>query len=545
MNGECSSLGITETFATAFEEACMPWDRVATEHEENIFAEHMRNSSSDFSDVLISQGEVNAGINSLNTGKAADIRGFSAEHLQHADVSFEVSCILTAMLRLCAFPSAMNESLVFPLLKSNDLNKANSTNYRGIAVAPVLSKVYEAVFSIRNAAYLKTHSSQYAYKTAESCGTCAHAMLSIANQYRQEGSTVHLLFVDASKAFDKVVHPKLCTQLLERGVPPGEVLLFKQSLVNSRGRVRIDRGPLSRSFGMDAGVRQGSLLGGTMWAIYMDGLLHKLQSLGVGCQPTTAFAYADDICLAAPTAAGLQLLVEELEAFARLHQIKLNPGKSWLVTAGKSIPITVKLSDRIVQTSTQVKYLGFDLHLHSRKRLFRIDDAATIQKFFRAANGILGIPNCSLPMLRLRLLKTFACPIVDYLLQLTDFIPAAAMGRLQIALNKVARRACGLHRSCSTNLACAAAGWFPISIRSGQLRCLQHCLAVVAGDARSDSVARSRINGCRPRTAALAVFHEWCSPEHIERARNIRGLLAMPDKYARAMVYNISKPSCL
>ena len=61
---------------------------------------------------------------------------------------------------------------------------------------------------------------------------------------------------------------------------------------------------LSSPFTVSNGVRQGGVLSPVLFSIYLDELLLKLESTGVGCfwnsHYAGALAYADDIVLLAP-----------------------------------------------------------------------------------------------------------------------------------------------------------------------------------------------------------------------------------------------------
>ena len=68
---------------------------------------------------------------------------------------------------------------------------------------------------------------------------------------------------------------------------------------------------------LTAGVRQGGVLSPFLFAVFIDGIVDKVQSLNVGCYISTMccciFLYADDILLLAPSVSGLQILLNACE----------------------------------------------------------------------------------------------------------------------------------------------------------------------------------------------------------------------------------------
>jgi len=68
-----------------------------------------------------------------------------------------------------------------------------------------------------------------------------------------------------------------------------------------------------RWFNVLNGVKQGGVLSPILFCVYIDGLLHQLSSLYVGCYIGNVFTgvlgYADDIALLAPTATAMGVML--------------------------------------------------------------------------------------------------------------------------------------------------------------------------------------------------------------------------------------------
>ena len=84
----------------------------------------------------------------------------------------------------------------------------------------------------------------------------------------------------------------------------------------------------SSSFGVSNGVRQGVVLSPVLFTVYLDELLHRLSSLGVGChfggQFVGGIAYADDVTLLAPSPSALRTLLKEAQLFAAEFKLTFN-----------------------------------------------------------------------------------------------------------------------------------------------------------------------------------------------------------------------------
>ena len=123
----------------------------------------------------------------------------------------------------------------------------------------------------------------------------------------------------------------------------------------------------SMYFKVPNGVRQGGVLSPKLFAIYIDDLSQDLAMCKSGCyineQCMNHVMYADDICLLAPSAIGLQRLLDVCFDFSIRNDIMFNPIKSVCVVfkskSNKLYCPTVSLDCDILEYTAYTKYLGF------------------------------------------------------------------------------------------------------------------------------------------------------------------------------------------
>ena len=96
--------------------------------------------------VEITPEQVKTAIKSLNTGKAADYYGITAEHFLHGGeaVIQVMTHIINSVYKVGRVTDAMKIGTLTPVYKKKGLS-TDAKNYRGITVLPVVTKILEAV----------------------------------------------------------------------------------------------------------------------------------------------------------------------------------------------------------------------------------------------------------------------------------------------------------------------------------------------------------------------------------------------------------------
>ena len=190
------------------------------------------------------------------------------------------------------FPDIWKRSSICPIHEKCDKQIIN--NYRPVSLLPICGKIFERL--IFNSLYeyveenklLSMHQSGF-----RSNDSCVNLLLSIVhNLYKGFDAYPTLeipsVFLDMSKAFDKVWHQGLIFKLKSVGVSDSLLNLTKSFLSNRFQRVLLN-GQTSKWLPVKAGVPQGSILGPLFFLIYINDLSDELVS--------TVKLFADDTSL--------------------------------------------------------------------------------------------------------------------------------------------------------------------------------------------------------------------------------------------------------
>ena len=184
---------------------------------------------------------------------------------------------------------------------------------------------------------LVTSASQFGFKRSHSTVLCSAVLKEIVKYYTDRNSTVYGVFLDASKAFDKVHYGKLFDLLLERGIPPIVVRMLFDQYTRQSASVHWN-GKRSKTFELHNGVKQGGILSPVLFTVYFDCLLCRLKSAGIGCQMGNCFAgalcYADDVTILCPSLRGLNIMLKTCLSFAEEFSVVFNPMKTAAVSFG-------------------------------------------------------------------------------------------------------------------------------------------------------------------------------------------------------------------
>ena len=188
-------------------------------------------------------------------------------------------------------PCDWRNAVIVPVFKKGTAGQVS--NYRPISLTCVLSKIMERMLSHKIYVHLQInnilHRSQHGFCRSRSTTTnlleCFNDWtLTILSKEQQV-----IVYIDFSKAFDVVSHPKLFARLHSYGVR-GTVLLWLKSFFAGRSHQTKVESTLSDTAVLLSGVVQGSGIGPLMFLTYINELISILEEFGVVVK-----LFADDV----------------------------------------------------------------------------------------------------------------------------------------------------------------------------------------------------------------------------------------------------------
>ena len=272
-----------------------------------------------------------------------------------------VCAIFNSSLSQGHVPKTWKQANVIPVPKIHP-PKLVENDLRPISLTATLSKILESFVGgwILEAVGHQLDTNQYGARKERST---SHALVSVLHYWStalDNGNSVRALFVDYSKAFDRVDHNTLLNKMMAVGVPK-LVLRWLFSFLNDRQqRVKLGNS-FSHWASITGGMPQGTWLGSLIFIIYIDDL-----------KPSCiTHKFMDDVTLTEVIAKGndsadsnMAHYISHLELWSKNNSMMVNFKKTKEMILGsiqKNPPSSLCVSGNVIDTVKCFKLLGVNI----------------------------------------------------------------------------------------------------------------------------------------------------------------------------------------
>ena len=231
----------------------------------------------------------------------------------------------------------------------------------------MVSKVFEKLVNNRIVDHLEKcglfPDFQYGFRSIRSTADLLTVVSDrIARAFNRSEAT-RAVVLDISKAFDRVWHAGLLHKLKSYGISGQIFGLISSFLSNRRLRVVLD-GKSSQEYPVNASVPQGSILGPTLFLLYINDLPDVICNIAIYTDDTTLYSkcsQASDLWQQLELASELESDLRDTADCGRKWLVDFNAGKTQLVSFDRSKntgAIDVKMDGSVLEEKTSFKMLG-------------------------------------------------------------------------------------------------------------------------------------------------------------------------------------------
>lgn len=365
----------------------------------------------------VSPKEILDSIKSLNNTKAVGSDEISVELIKKCKIQLiePLKIIIDQIFETGKYPQNLKFTKIKLIHKKGC--KKETGNYRPIALTSNLSKVIEKVILQRMFSFLEEHNILNCYQNGfvhkrSTSRAIYQGITSILEGLNDKKHTIGL-FVDLSKAFDRVHHDILCQKIIKLGLRDKFHSIIKSYLENryqcitySQNEPKLTKPSVhtphkiydvierySDWTKVEKGVPQGSILGPILFVLYINDLPKMLNALSV--------LFADDTSIILKSKETLEIkhslitVLDQLMHWFKSNNFVPNLEKTYIVKfttnytlVNESDPIDIIYNNKKIPQTSIVKFLGIhvDDKLNWKKHIQYLN--AKILKFNFALNVI-------------------------------------------------------------------------------------------------------------------------------------------------------------
>ena len=365
--------------------------------------------------ITVTNEDIIKAINSISNNSAPGPDKIPAVLLKECknEIAPALSLLWQKSIDTGEIPSKLLTQCIIPIFKKD--NRSLPSNYRPISLTSHLIKIFERILRAKITEHLEKHQlitkHQHGFTPNRSTLTqILHHLHSILEILEDNGNA-DILYLDLSKAFDKVNH-RILLHKLEKMNITGKINNWVKTFLTTRSQYVVVNGKKSEPAHVKSGVPQGTVLGPALFIIYMNNITEVVNS-------TIIKMFADDSKLISSVKSpeDRNKIITDLTAlinWTENNSMQFNDTKFQLLQIGpnKDLKLPYMHNNKEIKGSDHVRDLGVYIS-HDLSNKYQITEMTTQANNF--ASWLLRTFVTRDPEPMLLLLKTYIIPRVEYL----------------------------------------------------------------------------------------------------------------------------------
>lgn len=258
--------------------------------------EHLINQYDVFNpstDQPISLQEVQFAIQKLGSGTSFD--GLPPELVKIFPLSI-VKCIHEIHNKIfdSKYPNRWKTQMLFPVTKKGHTTAA--PKLRGIAIGPILSRIYDIVLNNRFKSWYEPNVHQAGFRAGQGCNFQLFALFLLIDMAWNLGVVLFICLIDFEKAFDFMNRAELLKQLMNLGIGKKFLNSLKNIYLETSYRPKISSTSMGDEIVTDYGVTQGKSSSANLFSCFISDMPQSVQDCNVNdfMDPLNVLQLADD-----------------------------------------------------------------------------------------------------------------------------------------------------------------------------------------------------------------------------------------------------------
>ena len=365
----------------------------------------------------------------------------------------------------CFYPVKWCYNKLFVLFKSG--NRFLCDNYRGISIMDSLAKIYDILILNRLSIWLNIDKCQAGAQKGRSCLEQICTLRMLCDYAVCKKLKLYILFIDYSKAYDRVPRHKLIEVLKSRGC--GKVMLKAIQAMYSCTKNVLNAAVIDATIG----VRQGSPSSCLLFIVYIDEMVRMIKDavandgfLGI----LHALLLMDDTVILATNRNMCERKFKAVVQYCREFGMSINTKKTkfFVINGHESDKVPLQVDNVQVCYLSQYLYLGAWFSDSGKMAdiisLHEKSNQAVVNKF-----AIFCAANTQMPFKYKKLV--FDAAVMSSLLYSSESWLTSNIKPIEQQYNQLVKCLLGVRKNTSTNLCLFESGIPPLSHVISKQRC--------------------------------------------------------------------------